>query len=64
MISTPGCTVGVKVTHNAEITHAEEMTMQTLAAAASVEPEPEPAPATERRTKAAPRGGRRMPKRR
>ena len=52
------------MTHNAEITHAEEMTMQTLAAAASVEPEPEPAPATERRTKAAPRGGRRMPKRR
>lgn len=56
--------VGAKVTKNAEITQAEELTPDLLASAASAEPEPHvEAPAGERVTKTAPKGGRRLPPR-
>jgi hypothetical protein len=57
-------TVGAKVTKNAEITQAEELTPDLLESAASSEPEPQvEAPAVQRVTKAAPKGGRRLPPR-
>ena len=56
--------VGAKVTKNAEITQAEELTSDLLESAASAEPEPQVgAPAVHRVTKAAPKGGRRLPPR-
>jgi hypothetical protein len=56
--------VGVKVAKNAEITQPEELTPQLLEDAASVEPEPQPeAAAVSRVSKAAPKGGRRLPPR-
>ena len=57
-------TVGAKVTKNAEITQAEELTPDLLESAASAEPEPQvEAPAVHRVTKAAPKVGRRLPPR-
>ena len=56
--------MGVKVTKNAEITLPEELTMETLDASAAVEPEPQPENAgIQRVSKAAPKGGRRLPPR-
>lgn len=56
--------VGVKVTKNAEITQADELTPALLDAAASAEPEPQlEAPPVTRVTKTAPKGGRRLPPR-